>query len=155
LAERTTTATKEIAQMIETVQKETKLAVGAMEQGTQQVEEGVQTTGKAGEALKEIIQMSELVGDMITHIATAATEQSTATEQINNSMEQIANLVTESAQGAQQSAHACQDLSGLAFELQKIVSNFKVGDSAPAQRDESRMHTPQSTRKAMSASASR
>jgi len=155
LAERTTTATKEIAQMIETVQKETKLAVGAMEQGTQQVEEGVQTTGKAGEALKEIIQMSELVGDMITHIATAATEQSTATEQINNSMEQIANLVKESAQGAQQSAHACQDLSGLAFELQKIVSNFKVGDSAPAQRDESRMHTPQSTRKAMSASASR
>jgi len=155
LAERTTTATKEIAQMIETVQKETKLAVGAMEQGTKQVEEGVQTTGKAGEALKEIIQMSELVGDMITHIATAATEQSTATEQINNSMEQIANLVTESAQGAQQSAHACQDLSGLAFELQKIVSNFKVGDSAPAQRDESRMHTPQSTRKAMSASASR
>src|SRR5438128_1568378 len=83
-------------QMIETVQKETKLVVGAMEQGTQQVEESVQTTGKAGEALKEIIQMSELVGDMITHIATAATEQSTATEQINNSMEQIANLVKES-----------------------------------------------------------
>src|SRR5437660_3794754 len=55
LAERTTTATKEIAQMIETVQQETKLAVSAMEEGTRQVEEGVRTTNKAGEALREII----------------------------------------------------------------------------------------------------
>jgi hypothetical protein len=63
---------------------------------------------------------------LITQIATAAAEQSTATEQINNSMDQIANLVKESAAGAQQSAQACQDLSGLAFELQKLVSNFRL-----------------------------
>jgi methyl-accepting chemotaxis protein len=126
LAERTTAATKEIAQTIESVQKETKLAVGAMEEGTRQVGEGVQSTNQAGEALAEIIHMSEQVGEMITQIATAAAEQSTATEQINNSMDQIANLVKESAAGAQQSAQACQDLSGLAFELQKLVSNFKL-----------------------------
>ena len=134
LAERTTTATKEIAQMIQTVQQETKLAVGAMEQGTQQVEEGVQTTNKAGEALKEIIKMSEQVGDMITHIATAATQQSTATEQINNSMDQIASLVKESAAGAQQSAKACQDLSRQAFDLQKLVSNFKLREGSDKPR---------------------
>ena len=63
---------------------------------------------------------------LITQIASAAAEQSTATEQINNSMDQIANLVKESAAGAQQSAQACQDLSGLAFELQKLVSNFRL-----------------------------
>ena len=135
LAERTTAATKEIAQMIENVQKETKLAVGAMEEGTRQVGEGVQTTNQAGESLAEIIHMSEQVGEMITQIATAAAEQSTATEQINNSMDQIANLVKESAAGAQQSAQACQDLSGLAFELQKMVSNFKLDRGAsPGQR---------------------
>ena len=43
LAECTTTATKEIAQMIRTVQGETKAAVTAMEAGTRQVEEGVNT----------------------------------------------------------------------------------------------------------------
>jgi hypothetical protein len=42
-------------------------------------------------------------------------------------MEQIAKLVRESAEGAKQSAQACQDLSGLALDLQKMVSNFKVG----------------------------
>ena len=132
LAERTTAATKEIAQTIESVQKETKLAVGAMEEGTRQVGEGVQSTNQAGEALAEIIHMSEQVGEMITQIATAAAEQSTATEQINNSMDQIANLLKESATGAQQSAQACQDLSGLAFELQKLVSNFKLDSGGSA-----------------------
>jgi uncharacterized protein (UPF0335 family) len=63
---------------------------------------------------------------MITHIATAATEQSSATEQVNQNIEQINRLVGESAVGAQQSAKACQDLSGLALDLQKMVSNFQL-----------------------------
>jgi methyl-accepting chemotaxis protein len=137
LAERTTTATKEIAQMIQTVQSETKMAVTAMEEGTKQVEEGVKTTTQAGDALKEIISMSENVGEMITHIATAATEQSSATEEINNNMEQISKLVKESADGAQQSAKACQDLSGLAMDLQKMVGNFKVKE-LPASQNHSK-----------------
>ena len=128
LAERTTTATKEIAQMIKNIQDETKVAVTAMEGGTKQVEEGVISTGQAGDALKEIIHMSDQVGEMITHIATAATEQSSASEEINTNMEQIAKLVKESAVGAQQSAKACQDLSGLALDLQKMVGNFQVGN---------------------------
>jgi methyl-accepting chemotaxis protein len=127
LAERTTTATKEIAQMIKNIQDETKTAVGAMEQGTKQVEEGVKTTAQAGDSLKEIIQMSEQVGEMIAHIATAATEQSSATEQVNGNVSQIARLVQESSVGSQQSAKACQDLSGLALDLQKMVGQFKLG----------------------------
>jgi methyl-accepting chemotaxis protein len=108
LAERTTKATKEIAEMMRTVQEETKVAVAAMEQGTKQVEEGVTTTSRAGDSLKQIIHMSEQVGEMITHIATAATEQSSATEEINNNMDQIAKLVKESVAGANESAKACQ-----------------------------------------------
>ena len=126
LAERTTTATKEIAQMIKNIQDETKVAVTAMEEGTKQVEDGVSSTAQAGDSLKEIIHMSEQVGEMITHIATAATEQSSASTEINNNMDQIAKLVKESAVGAQQSAKACQDLSGLALDLQKMVANFKL-----------------------------
>jgi methyl-accepting chemotaxis protein len=129
LAERTTTATKEIAQMIKTIQDETKTAVTAMQEGTVQVEAGVTSTSMAGDSLKQIIHMSEEVGEMITHIATAATEQSSASEEINNNMEQIARLVKESTDGAQQSAKACQDLSGLALDLQNMVGNFKLADN--------------------------
>jgi methyl-accepting chemotaxis protein len=128
LAERTTTATKEIAQMIQNIQDETKIAVQAMEDGTRQVQVGVESTAHAGGSLKEIIAMSEQVGEMITHIATAATQQSSATEQVNNNMEQIAVVLRESATGAQQAAKACQALSNLALDLQNMVGKFKVDE---------------------------
>jgi methyl-accepting chemotaxis protein len=133
LAERTTNATKEIAQMIKNIQAETKAAVTAMEADTKQVEDGVKTTTQAGESLKKIIHMSEEVGEMITNIATAATEQSSASEEINKNMDQIAKLVNESALGSHESAKACQDLSGLALDLQTMVSKFKLdGDIGAA-----------------------
>ena len=128
LAERTTTATKEIAQMIKNIQNETRVAVVAMENGSKQVEDGVDSTAKAGDSLRAIIQMSEEVGAMISEIATAATQQSSTSEQVSSNVEQIAKLVKESAIGAQQSATACQDLSSLALDLQTMVSKFKLED---------------------------
>jgi methyl-accepting chemotaxis protein len=126
LAEGTTSATKEIAQMIKNIQDGTRTAVGAMQTGSAQVEVGVQFTGRAGESLQKIIQMSERVGQMIVQIATAATEQSKASDEINQNMNEIANLVKDSAQGSQNTAKACQDLSGLALDLQKMVGNFRL-----------------------------
>lgn len=146
LAERTTTATKEIAKMIKNIQDETKTAVGAMEEGTKQVQEGVKTTAQAGESLKEIIRMSDQVGEMITHIATAATEQSSATEQVNGNVSQIARLVQESSVGSQQSAKACQDLSGLALDLQKMVGSFQLEQTkGPGMSSSNRSHRHEDT----------
>lgn len=130
LAERTTEATKEIGEMIKSIQSETRTAVSAMETGTRQVEEGVDATSQAGDALQEIIRMAEQVGDMINQIATAATQQSSATEEVNQSVDRIANLVKESASGAQQSAEACQEVSGLAFDLRSLVGRFQLQGSS-------------------------
>jgi len=143
LAERTTKATKEIASMIESIQVETKSAVQAMEKGSREVEVGVEKTATSGAALEEIIKMSEQVGDMIAQIATAATEQSAATEQINASVGQISSSTQESSATADQMAKACQDLSSLAFDLQQIVSGFKVESesaAAPLQRPTTAAH---------------
>ncbi|MGH9591767.1 MAG: methyl-accepting chemotaxis protein, partial [Bryobacteraceae bacterium] len=126
LAERTSKATKEIASMIKNIQAETKVAVSAMQDGTNQVEMGVESTTQAGSSLHDIIRVSEQVGDMITHIATAATQQSSATEQVNANVEQIAKITQETAAGAQESAKAVHDLSNLALDLQNMVSKFKI-----------------------------
>jgi methyl-accepting chemotaxis protein len=130
LAERTTTATKEIAEMIKSIQDGTGGALKAMEIGSRQVEEGVNSTGEAGKSLQQIIHMSEEVGSMITHIAAAATQQSSATIEINQNMEQMAELVKESAVAAQESAKACHDLSELAMALQNMVGSFKLAKAA-------------------------
>jgi methyl-accepting chemotaxis protein len=130
LAERTSTATKEITGMISNIQAETKSAVIAMQAGTQEVEKGVESTSQAGSSLHEIIQMSEQVGDMITHIATAATEQSAATEEINNNVEQISQIASSAVAGAQQTASALHDFSGLALNLRQLVGQFRLSDGA-------------------------
>ena len=150
LAERTTRATKEIAQMIQNIQDETRVAVTAMEAGTQQVEEGVHSTAEAGQSLNQIIELAEQVGEMITHIATAATEQFSASEQVNQSMDQIARLIQESAAGTQEAAKACQHLSGLALDLQKMVNDFRLGHVKTPSRAE---HPPVNPAKARAASA--
>src|SRR5258708_31694413 len=126
LAERTTKATKEIAEMVRTIQAETKSAVEAMRAGTHDVEIGVGKTTESGAALNQIIQLAKQVGEMTTQIAAAAQQQSAATGQISQSLEQIAQITGDSAMGSQQSARACHDLSNLALDMQKLVGEFQA-----------------------------
>jgi methyl-accepting chemotaxis protein len=129
LAERTTKATQGIGAMVASIQSETKNAVEAIELGSKDVELGVEKTSASGTALKEIIQMSEQVGDMISQIATAATEQSSATEQVNTNIAQISSLTQGSSLAAEQTAKACAELSTMALDLQNLVNQFKLGTS--------------------------
>jgi methyl-accepting chemotaxis protein len=133
LAERTSKATKEISSMIKSIQTETKDAVEAMQQGTRQVQQGVETTSEAGRSLDDIIRTAEQVGDMIAQIATAVTQQSSATEEVTANIDRISKITRESASGAQQSARACNELSGLALDLQKVVSQFKLNSNGHGQ----------------------
>ena len=139
LAERTTLATKEIADMVRVTQAETENAVNVMQRGAEQVKSSVTSAEQAGESLREIIEAADRVGEMISQIATATTEQSTATRQINTNVDQIAKVTQESAAGAQQSAKACQDLSNLALDLQAAVGRFKVDANTRVEPEQTRM----------------
>lgn len=130
LAERTTKATQGIGSMVESIQLETRNAVQAIELGSHDVEVGVEKTSASGTALGEIIQMSEQVGDMISQIATAATEQSSATEQVNANVAQISSLTQGSSSAAEQTANACAELSKMAIDLQNLVNQFQLGSSS-------------------------
>jgi methyl-accepting chemotaxis protein len=134
LAERTTKATKEIAEMITAVQSETKSTVAKMQTGMKQAEAGVQIADEAGHSLAEIVQSAQQVGDMIAQIATAAQQQSSATDQIRHSMESIAQITRESTMSAEQSAKASQDLANLALDLRQVVSHFKLENTGNPER---------------------
>lgn len=136
LAERTSTATKEIAEMIRSMQAETRSAVAAMQAGTEQVELGVASTSQAGAALHDIIEMTEQVSDMIAHIATAATQQAAATEEINGNVERIAKIAESMVAGEKQTSRALEDLSGLALSLKQVVGRFRLESSQPEEQVE-------------------
>lgn len=126
LAERTTKATKEISDMIRQIQQDTHGAVDSMQNGKEKVSTGVDLANKTGEALAKIVRMVSESADMIQQIAVASEEQSSATQQIAADIENVAQVTKESAAGANESAKACQDLSQIAIELQRLVGNFRV-----------------------------
>jgi methyl-accepting chemotaxis protein len=126
LAERTTRATKEIGEMIKAIQKETKGAVIAMEQGVHQVETGTVEAAKSGEALRDILYQVNDVAMQVNQIATAAEEQTATTSEISSNMMQITEVVQQTSQGAHESATAAAQLNGNAEELQRLVRQFKL-----------------------------
>jgi methyl-accepting chemotaxis protein len=129
LAERTTKATKEIAQMIKQIQHDTGEAVEKIDEGTDEVNSGKLLANKAGESLKEIMTATVKVVDDVAQVATASEEQSVTAEQISRNIESISNVTNESSMGMQQVAKATEDLSRLTSNLQDLVSKFRVKES--------------------------
>jgi methyl-accepting chemotaxis protein len=126
LAERTTRATREIGEMIKTIQGETSGAVGSMELAVREVEKGMESSRKSGEALQHILQAINDVTAQIHQIATAAEEQTAVTGEISSNIIQINEVVLETARGAHETANAAAHLSTLAGDLQQIVGRFRL-----------------------------
>jgi len=127
LAERTTRATREIGEMIKSIQSETRHAVGAMEEGVKEVENGTREAAKSGESLREILNQISDVTLQINQIATAAEQQTSTTGEITNNIQQITEVVQQTSQGAHVSAGAASDLAHLAEDLHRLVGQFRLG----------------------------
>ena len=126
LAQRTSSATREIGEMIKSVQQQTKGAIAVMESGVTRVEKGTVEAAKSGTALEEILQQIGSVTEQVNQIATAAEEQTATTGEISNNIQSINEVVQDTAKNAQESAASALLLSQLAEEQQKLVGQFKL-----------------------------
>ncbi len=126
LAERTTKATAEIAEMISGIQSSTNTAVGAMDSGQNEVKSGADLAAKAGIVLQEIIQVVGNVDAVMNQVAAATEQQSSAAEEISANVEGISTVTKESANSAQQMATAAQELSHETEALSALVGQFKL-----------------------------
>ena len=119
LAERTTTATREIGEMIKSVQKET-------EEGVHQVDKGAESSRKSSEALAEILDRINEVSVQISQISSAADQQTATTGEVTAHIHQITGTVTQAARGAEETSAAAAQLAGQAEQLQNLVGRFKL-----------------------------
>ena len=126
LAERTTRATREIGEMIKAIQKETGGAVASMELGVKEVEKGMDSSRRSGEALQQILEGINEVTMQVHQIATAAEEQTAVTGEISTNIHQITDVVQQTANGAHQTAGAASSLLLLAKDLEGLVGRFKL-----------------------------
>jgi methyl-accepting chemotaxis protein len=126
LAERTTRATREIGEMIKAIQQETGGAVLSMEQGVKEVEKGMDSSRRSGDALQQILEGINEVTMQVHQIATAAEEQTAVTGEISSNINQITDVVQQTANGAHETADAASMLSKLSHDLEGLVGRFKL-----------------------------
>ncbi len=126
LSERTSSATKEIADMVEEIQSYTKQAVSSINEGTTEVQEGKELARKAGEAISNIVEKTNIVVDEINQVATASEEQSSTSEQVAQNIVMINNVSSETLIGIQQVASATYELNQMTENLQEILKQFKI-----------------------------
>lgn len=126
LAERTRKSTEEISNIISAIQAETKEALSVTENGKEMVTQGLERAEEAGRALDSIISTANSSEQMVTLVATAASEQTSASLEVSQNMEKIAIMIEQASGAADQTAEACKDLTQLATNLEATVGQFKL-----------------------------
>lgn len=145
LAEKSTQSTKEIADLIQSIQREARQAVENMERSTHIVEEGLSLGNDLGAALHKISNVVTEVYKFSQEIGAATNEQSVgssqiakATSRLTEITQEINSAVEEQASGAQavvramdkmrelvqQSASSSTELSAAAEQMLKLSRNL-------------------------------
>ncbi len=126
LAERTSSATKEISEMIQRIQQETQQVVNSMSEGNKEVETGMKLADQAKAALNEIIKSVNHINTMIERIASASQEQSDASSQISTNIEEIAEVARNVSSATEQLAETSMQLNQLTDSLKSIILKFNI-----------------------------
>ncbi|QZZ22505.1 GAF domain-containing protein [Leptothermofonsia sichuanensis E412] len=127
LAARSAAATREIEQIVETIQRETSEVVEAMEQGTTQVVEGTYLVGNARQSLEQIMMVSRQIDSLVQSISEATVSQVQTSQTISSLMEEVAQVAERTSNSSLQVSDSLRQTVAIARELQKSVETFKVG----------------------------
>ncbi|MGE5750865.1 MAG: methyl-accepting chemotaxis protein [Nitrospirota bacterium] len=134
LADRTAASTKEIASLIQSVQEESRGAVGVMQEEVSLVAEGVRLASDAANALKKILERADQSRSMSRSISNAAAEQtlsirqvSDAIEKINEMTHQIAVATNQQKSGSEQITRASEKMKELTHFVKKSTSEQARG----------------------------
>ena len=145
LAEKSTQSTKEIADLIQSIQREARQAVENMERSTRIVEEGLTLGNDLGAALHkisnvvtEVYKFSQEIGAATNEQSVGSTQIAKATSRLTEITQEINSAVEEQASGAQavvramdkmrelvqQSASSSTELSAAAEQMLKLSRNL-------------------------------
>jgi twitching motility protein PilJ len=129
LAERSSSATKQIETLVRAIQNDTNEAVISMEQTTSEVVRGARLAQDAGVALEEIEGVSKTLAALIQSITNAAQQQASSAGQISRTMSVIHQTTTQTTSGTTATAESIGNLAKMASEMRRSVSGFTLPPS--------------------------
>ncbi|MEE5095373.1 methyl-accepting chemotaxis protein [Pseudomonas alliivorans] len=126
LAHRTQQSTREIEQMVSSIQSGTGNAVTAMEQTSFQAQKTLDMANGAGKALLDITESISQINERNLMIATAAEQQAQVAREVDRSLVSIRDLSSQTSEGSSQTAIATAELTKLAADLSRLTKQFRV-----------------------------
>ncbi|MCS6809003.1 MAG: methyl-accepting chemotaxis protein [Bacteroidota bacterium] len=124
LAERTQKATKEISATIAVIQQHTRDAVREIASGVIQVQQGQSSVQRLEDFLSSVINRSEHISDILTHLSSASEQHAAATEEISRHVHSIVETTQQAALAVQEISSSIKSLNVLASHLQAASSKF-------------------------------
>jgi methyl-accepting chemotaxis protein len=128
LADRTASSTKEIANIIIAVQKESKNAIEVMRVSSENVTKSVNLSKDAGGALEKILSNAEESTNRVKDIASATVMQTNKTSEVMKSMIEVSGMVNqissatkEQSVGSSMILKATEDIKEIAYQLKTAV----------------------------------
>jgi methyl-accepting chemotaxis protein len=125
LAERAGTSTREITDLIKTVQAESKNAIAAVERGAHNVDRGVEVSNEAERALKKILESSQKSTNMVRAIARATVEQAKGSKQVTDAIGRIAETVQQIAAATSEQARGSELIMKSAEKMRVITQHVE------------------------------
>lgn len=126
LAERTSSATVEIEEMVNAVQRETAESTVTMEHILPMVAEGTSLADEVAVSLREISSSADTSLERVREVAHATKEQSAASTSIAQQVESIAQMVEETTAAMGETARSVEEMREMAERLDRIVGAFRV-----------------------------
>jgi methyl-accepting chemotaxis protein len=123
LANRTLAAAREVKGVIAEIRQATAAAVLAAEEGSKEVERGVELAHRAGQTMDNIVMVAERTAQSAAEIGLATAQQQSASEQVVETMREIAEVARQTALGSRQMAESAATLTAIADRLHGIVAS--------------------------------
>ena len=161
LAEKSAQSTKEISELIQSIQKEARKAVENMDRSTSIVNEGLELGGELNSALKkisnvvtEVYKFAQEIGaatneqshgssqiarattrlNEITHeINSAVEEQASGAQAVVKAMERMRELVQQSTSSSTELAASSEQMSKMSRSLLEFIDRFALMEASRAQ----------------------
>jgi twitching motility protein PilJ len=126
LAEGSSHAAREVAELVTVIQNETQAAVVAMEQETQAVEAGSSSAVRSGEVFKDISEIAQRSAELARVIAESSKRQASATEGVSEAIRDFAGGAVAIRKSADETRLTVEELGKLAEGLTNSVGQFKL-----------------------------
>ena len=126
LAQRTSTATEEIGQLIDSLHNGTDEVTRLLDSSMNLTEQSVELSRRVGDALSQITDTVSSIQGMNQQIATASEEQSVVAEQINRSVISVRDASDQTSAASEQTAASSGELEQLGQQLRGMVGRFSI-----------------------------